>query len=78
MNLSLQHPDYPTNSTHLFSTNTAVDQHDHDIFHKSTNEKAEIKAMDILLGDLPDELKLRSKSQMIRLKPWTCIQFVPS
>ena len=36
LNLSPQHPDYPINSTHLFSTNMAVDQHNHDIFHKST------------------------------------------
>ena len=34
LNLSPQHPDYPINSTHLFSTNMAVDQHNHDIFLK--------------------------------------------
>ena len=34
LNLSSQHPDYPINSTHLFSTNMAVDQHNHDIFLK--------------------------------------------
>ena len=33
LNLSPQHSDYPINSTHLFSTNMAVDQHNHDIFH---------------------------------------------
>ena len=79
MNLSPQHPDYPINSTHLFSTNIAVDQHNHDIFQKSTNEKVEIKAIDIVLGDLSDELKerLRSKSQTILLKPWACTHFVP-
>ena len=57
----------------------AVDQHNHDIFHKSANELVEIKAIDIVLGDLSDELKerLRNKSQMIRLKPWACNQFVP-
>ena len=64
MNLSPQHPDYPINSTHLFSTNRAVDQHNHNIFHKSANEKVEIKAIDIVLGDLSDELKERLNKQM--------------
>ena len=64
LNLSPQHPDYPINPTHLFSTNMAVDQHNHDIFHKSTNEKVEIKAIDIVLGDLSDELKERLKKQI--------------
>ena len=64
LNLSPQHADYPINSTHLFSTNMAVDQHNHDIFHKSTNEKVEIKAIDIILGDLSDELKERLKKQI--------------
>ena len=64
LNLSPQHPDYPINSTDLFSTNMAVDQHNHDIFHKSTNEKVEVKAIDIVLGDLSDELKERLKKQI--------------
>ncbi len=64
MKHSLEHPDYPINSTHLFSTNIAVDQHNHDIFHKSTNEKIAIKAIDIVLGDLSDQL-------------WACTQSVP-
>ena len=64
LNLSPQHPDYPINSTILFSTNMAVDQHNHDIFHKSTNEKVEIKAIGIVLGDLSDELKERLKKQI--------------
>ena len=64
LSISPQHPDYPMNSTHLFSTNMAVDQHNHDIFHKSTNEKVKIKAIDIVLGDLSDELKERLKKQI--------------
>ena len=42
----------------------AVDQHNHDIFLKSTNEKVKIKAIDIVLGDLSDELKERLKKQI--------------
>ncbi len=64
LNLSPEHPDYPINSTRLFSTNIAVDQHNHDIFHKSTNKKIKIKAIDIVLGDLSDELKERLKKQI--------------
>ena len=37
--LEADHPDYPMNSTYLFSTNMAVDEHNHDIFQKSTNQK---------------------------------------
>ena len=55
----------------------AVDQHNHDIFHKSANEKVKIKAIDIVLGDLSDELKERLKSRTILLKLWACTQFVP-
>ena len=50
--LTSEHPEYPITSTHLFSTNMAVDEHNHEIFHKSTNEKVQVKAIDIVLGDL--------------------------
>ena len=57
----------------------AVDQHNHDIFHKSTNEKVQIKVINIILGYLSDELKkdLRNKSLTILLKLWAFTQFVP-
>jgi endonuclease/exonuclease/phosphatase (EEP) superfamily protein YafD len=64
LKLCSEHPDYPITSTHLFSTNMAVDQHNHEIFHKSTNEKVEVKAIDIVLGDLSDDLKERVKKQI--------------
>ena len=76
--LTSEHPEYPITSTHLFSTNMAVDEHNHEIFHKSTNEKVQVKAIDIVLGDLSDDLKerVKNKSQMILLKLWDCTQFV--
>ena len=64
LNSSPQHPDYPISLTHLFSTNMAVDQHNHDVFQKSSNEKVDIKAIDIVLGDLSDDLKERLKKQI--------------
>jgi hypothetical protein len=50
LDISPQHPDYPISLTHLFSTNMAVDQRNHDVFQKSSNEKVDIKAIDIVLG----------------------------
>ena len=64
LNISSQHPDYPICLTHLFSTNMAVNQHDHDVFQKSSNEMVDIKAIDIVLGDLSDDLKERLKKQI--------------
>ncbi|CAB4007909.1 ATP-dependent DNA helicase PIF1, partial [Paramuricea clavata] len=42
----------------------AVDEHNHEIFHKSTNEKVQVKAIDIVLGDLSDDMKERVKKQI--------------
>jgi hypothetical protein len=78
LNISPQHPDYPIALTHLFSTTMAVDQHNYDVFQKSSNEKVDIKAIDIVLGDLSDDLKerLKNKFQTILRKPWACTQYV--
>ena len=64
LRINQEHPDYPISATHLFSTNMAVDQHNHDIFQKSSNEKIDVKAIDIVLGDLSDELEERIKKQI--------------
>ena len=74
LNLSQEHPDYPITSTHLFITNMAVDQHNLEIFNKSTNDKVEVKAIDIVLGDLSDELKERVKKQIPKHPPKTSFQ----
>jgi hypothetical protein len=78
LKLSPDHPDYPMIATHLFSTNVSVDEHNDEIFKKSTNEKVQIKAIDIVLGDLSDKLKerLKKKFQMIQPKQWVYIQYV--
>ncbi|CAB3998263.1 ATP-dependent DNA helicase PIF1 [Paramuricea clavata] len=64
LTLNSERPDYPITSTHLFSTNMAVDEHNHEIFHKSTNEKVQVKGIDIILGDLSNDLKERVKKQI--------------
>ena len=42
LQLGADHPDYPINSTHLFSTNMAANEHNHEIFQKSANPKVQI------------------------------------
>ena len=56
--------DYPMNNTHLFSTNQAVDGRNVKIFNNSKNQKVNICAVDIITGDLSDELKERMKQQI--------------
>ncbi|XP_078383037.1 uncharacterized protein LOC144665645 [Oculina patagonica] len=56
--------DYPVNVTHLFSTNKAVDNHNIEIFNNSKNPKAHISAIDVIIGDLSDELKEKMKQKI--------------
>ncbi|KAL9956638.1 hypothetical protein ACROYT_G038144 [Oculina patagonica] len=56
--------DYPVNVTHLFSTNKAVDSHNIEIFNNSKNPKAHISAIDVIIGDLSDELKEKMKQKI--------------
>ena len=51
--------DYPMNITHLFSINQAVEGHNVKIFNDSKNQKVNICAVDIIIGDLSDEVKQR-------------------
>ena len=43
--------------THLFTTNKAVDLHNKAVYDKCSQPKAEVKAIDIVIGDISDELK---------------------
>ena len=43
--------------THLFTTNKAVDQHNKTVYENCNQPKAEVKAIDIVIGDISDELK---------------------
>ncbi|XP_078342943.1 uncharacterized protein LOC144628684 [Oculina patagonica] len=56
--------DYPVDVTHLFSTNKAVDNHNIEIFNNSKNPKAHISAIDVIIGDLSDELKEKMKQKI--------------
>lgn len=47
----------------MFSTNKAVDNHNIKIFNNSKTQKAHIPAIDIIIGDLSDELKEKMKQK---------------
>ena len=52
------------NITHVFPTNASVDSHNRAVFEKSTSCKARIKAIDVVIGDLSDQLKERMKEKI--------------
>ena len=56
--------DYPKNITHLFGTNQAVDSHNAKISNNSENQKVNICAVDIIIGDLSNKLKERLKEKI--------------
>ena len=55
---------YPMNITHLFSTNASVDAHNNALYTLSKTNKAQIKAVDIIIGDISDELKNEMKNKI--------------
>ena len=52
---------YSMNMTHLFSTNASVDAHNNALYSLSKTDKAQIKAVDIIIGDISDDLKNQIK-----------------
>ena len=52
---------YPINKTHLYSTNAQVNDHNNTIYQAAHIEKAQIKCIDIVVGDLSDDLKSKVK-----------------
>ncbi|XP_068712755.1 uncharacterized protein [Montipora foliosa] len=55
---------YPMNMTHLFSTNASVDAHNNALYTLSITDKAQIKAVDIIIGDISDDFKTQMKSKI--------------
>ena len=45
------------NMAHLFTTNAFVDAHNNSMYTLSKADKAQIKAVDIIVGDMSDDLK---------------------
>ena len=55
---------YPINMTHLFSTNAQVNNHNNTIYQASHTDKAQIKCIDIVVGDMSDALKKKMKEKI--------------
>ena len=52
------------NITHLFSTNASVDAHNNALYTLSKTNKAQIKAVDIIVRDISDDLKKQMKNKI--------------
>lgn len=62
LNIRLTEENYPMNKTHLFTTNESIDAHNNALYNLSKTDKAKIKAVDIIVGDLSDDLKKQMKN----------------
>ena len=52
-----QEDNYPMNMAYLFTTNASANAHKNALFALSKTDKAQIKAVDIIVGDVSDDLK---------------------
>ena len=57
-------PNYPASLTHVFSTNASVNAHNEAVYNLSQSEKAQIDAIDVVVGDISDELKHEVKKKV--------------
>lgn len=57
---------YPKNITHLFTTNASVNTHNNSIHISSNSNKAQIEAIDIVIGDISDDLKKTNERKSAR------------
>ncbi|XP_078383840.1 uncharacterized protein LOC144666317 [Oculina patagonica] len=55
---------YPMNIAHLFTTNASVDSHNNALYTLTKTDKAQIKAVDIIVGDISDDLKKQIKNKI--------------
>ena len=60
----LQSNHYNSNITHLFTTNKSVDDHNNKMFKCCSDNKAEIEAVDIVVGDISDDKKQQFKQRI--------------
>lgn len=68
-------PNYLLCTTHLFATNDPLNSHNNAVFHSSLTVKALVKCIDLIAGDISDDLKkkIRQKSLMIQQKQWALL-----
>ena len=55
---------YPMNMTHLFTTNASEDAHNNALYSRTKTDKAQIKSVDIIVGDISDDLKKQMKNKI--------------
>ena len=54
----------PMNMAHLFATNSSIDAHNNALYTLSNADKAQIKAVDIIIGGISDDLKKQMKNKI--------------
>jgi len=52
------------NMAHLFTTNSSVDAHNNALYTLSNADKAQIKAVDIVIGGISNDLKKQMKNKI--------------
>jgi len=55
---------YPMNVAHLFTTNSFVDTHNNALYTLSKAYKAQIKAVEIIIEDISNDLKKQMKDKI--------------
>ena len=60
----LQSNHYNSNITHWFTTNKSVDNHNNETFRCCSDSKAEIEAVDIVVGNISDDKKQQFKQRI--------------
>lgn len=55
---------YNMNMAHLFTKNASVDAHNNALYALSKADKAQTKALDIVIGDISDDLKKQMKNKI--------------
>lgn len=64
LNVRPEEDNYPMNMNHLFTTNASVDAHNNALYILSKANKAAIKDVDIIVGDISDDLKKEMKNKI--------------
>jgi len=55
---------YPMNVAHSFTTNASIDAQNNALYTLSKADKVHIKAVDIIVGDISDDLKKQMKNKI--------------
>ena len=64
LKLKYSEENYPIKSTHLFPENEDVDKHNNRIYQASNTQKVQIESIDIIVGDITDDLKQKLKEKI--------------